>query len=163
MCHGASHQILASASTSLCQSCLSLFVAVSVFHVRGRGLRIPAPDSHLQSGSPVYLPQASNHSSPDRQLYSPSWVASWFVIPCNPSDLVTRVLVCAFLKPLPLYQPSPSRPDFNPAGVIISAESSGVVVGSAASRFIQPWFGPPGPWIQDYPQRVQPPAPTVDQ
>ena len=41
-CHGLSHQILAATSSVLCQSCLSLFVAVSVFHVRGRGLRIPA-------------------------------------------------------------------------------------------------------------------------
>ena len=36
------HQTLASAGTSLYQTCLSLFVVVSVFHVRGRGLRIPA-------------------------------------------------------------------------------------------------------------------------
>jgi hypothetical protein len=41
-CHGLSHQILAATSFVLCQSCLSLFVVVSVFHVRGRGLRIPA-------------------------------------------------------------------------------------------------------------------------
>ncbi|CAL8389287.1 unnamed protein product [Boreogadus saida] len=35
-------KILAATSFVLCQSCLSLFVVVSVLHVRGRGLRIPA-------------------------------------------------------------------------------------------------------------------------